>query len=162
MRSFLHRHQPAPRLRAIILAGIGAILAVGGLAFATHAGPWLLLIAPFGASAALLFGAPGSPLAQPSAVIGGHAVATVVALALHASLPNAWWAPAIAVGVAVAAMMLLRVLHPPGAADPIVVFALQPGVSFLIAPILVGAIALVAMATLYHRVSGTPYPMPKQ
>jgi CBS-domain-containing membrane protein len=161
MRQFFARHQPAPRPRAILLAGIGASLAVGLLALADQAGPWLLLIAPFGASCALLFGAPGSPLAQPSAVIGGHVVATLTALALHAVLPDAWWAPAIAVGAAIAMMMLLRVLHPPGAADPIVVFALNAKLSFLIAPVLVGAVALVAMATLFHRLTGATYPTPK-
>ena len=161
MRSFFARSQPAPRPRAILLAGIGASLAVGLLALADQAGPWLLLIAPFGASCALLFGAPGSPLAQPSAVIGGHVVATLTALALQAILPDVWWAPALAVGAAIAAMMRLRVLHPPGAADPIVVFALNAKLSFLIAPVLVGAVALVAMATLYHRLTGVTYPMPK-
>jgi CBS-domain-containing membrane protein len=161
MRQFLARHQPAPRLRTILLAGLGASAAIGVLTLATHATPWLLLIAPFGATCALLFGAPGSPLAQPSAVIGGHVVATLTALALHAILPNAWWAPAVAVGAAIALMMALRVLHPPGAADPIIVFALDAKLSFLFAPILVGAAALVAMATLWHRLSGTTYPTPK-
>lgn len=161
MRQFFARHQPSPRARAIAFAALGAFLAVGALALATAHGPWLLLIAPFGASCALLFGAPGSPLAQPSAVIGGHAIATATALALHAILPETWWAEALAVAAAIAVMMRLRVLHPPGGADPLVVFAVHAKLAFLFAPVILGASALVAMATAYHRFSGTTYPMPK-
>ncbi|MBU6373517.1 MAG: HPP family protein [Alphaproteobacteria bacterium] len=161
MRSFFQRHQPSPTVRQIGLAALGAFLAVAAIAAAHAAGPLALLIPPFGASCALLFAAPGSPLAQPSAVIGGHLVSTLSALLLRAALPDVWWAAALAVAVAVALMMALRVLHPPGAADPLVVFALDPGFGFLLAPVLVGAVGLVAMAALYHRATGTTYPTPK-
>lgn len=161
MRFFFHRHQPAAPARAIALAAFGAFAAVAAIGLAHGAGPIALLIPSFGASCALLFAAPGSPLAQPSAVIGGHVVSTATALLLRAALPDAWWAAAMAVAVAIALMMALRVLHPPGAANPLVVFALDPGFGFLVAPVLVGAVALVAMATLYHRLSGATYPTRK-
>lgn len=161
MRFFFHRHQPTAPARTIALAAFGAFAAVAAIGLAHSAGPVALMIPSFGASCALLFAAPGSPLAQPSAVIGGHVVSTAAALLLRAAVPDVWWAAALAVAVAIALMMALRVLHPPGAANPLVVFALDPGFGFLVAPVLVGAAALVAMATLYHRLSGTRYPAPK-
>ena len=41
---------------------------------------------------------------------------------------------------------------------PLVVFAADPGVLFLLFPVLSGAIALVAIAALFHRYSGHDYP----
>ena len=49
------------------------------------------------------------------------------------------------------AMQLTGTLHPPAGADPLVVIAAGAGWSFLALPVLVGAIALVAIAYCYHR-----------
>ncbi|MCP5366988.1 MAG: HPP family protein [Hyphomicrobiales bacterium] len=118
------------------------------------------LIAPFGASCVLLFAVPGSPLAQPANVIGGHVLATALALALRAVLPPDWWAISLAVGLVIGAMVALRLTHPPAGADPVVVFLADPGWTFLLAPVLAGAVALVAVAALYHRLPPrTAFPM---
>ena len=98
------------------------------------------------------------PLSQPANVIGGHAVATLAGLVLRWALPDQWWALALAVGLAIALMVLLRVTHPPAGADPLVVFAADPGFLFLIFPVISGAVLLVALAALFHRLSGTAYP----
>lgn len=77
----------------------------------------LFLIAPFGASAVLIYGTPKSPLAQPRNLIGGHilsALSGVIAYKLFASFP--WAACAMAVSLALFLMHLTRTLHPPGGA----------------------------------------------
>ncbi|MFD2033014.1 HPP family protein [Ancylobacter dichloromethanicus] len=134
-----------------------AIGVTGALSF--HAGA-PLLIAPFGASSVLLFSVPNSPLSQPANVVGGHLVATGVAIALHMVLPGTWWAAAIAVGAAIALMALLRLIHPPAGADPLLVFRVR---SELGVPRHAGghggAVALVAIAALFHRSTGTTYPL---
>ena len=66
MKRFIHRHQPPANLRSIVLAGIGAAAAVGLLALVTDHTTLLLLMAPFGASAVLLFAAPAQHLSQPA------------------------------------------------------------------------------------------------
>ena len=48
MRKLLHRHQPRPIPRAIILAGVGSALGIAILAAITQFGSISLLIAPFG------------------------------------------------------------------------------------------------------------------
>lgn len=160
MRRYVKRHQPPHKPHHALLAGLGGLLAIaiaGGLS--VYAGT-PLLIAPFGASCVLLFSLPNSPLSQPINVVGGHVVATAAALALHMVLPGEWWAAALAVGLAISLMALLRVTHPPAGADPLLVFALAtPEWSYLIMPVLAGSVSLVIVASLYHRLTGTTYPL---
>ncbi|GGE06545.1 hypothetical protein GCM10011390_27070 [Aureimonas endophytica] len=141
-----------------MLASLGGLLTIGLVGGLSHYAHVPMLIAPFGASCVLLFSVPGSPLSQPANVVGGHGVATLVGLVLRLALPNEWWAAALAVGLAIGLMAALRVTHPPAGADPLVVFAADPDFGFLVLPVLSGALALVAVATVFHKASGTPYP----
>ena len=161
MRTFFTRHLPQQPLRNAIMAGLGGLIAIGATGAFTAYAHTPLIMAPFGASCVLLFSAPGSPLSQPANVIGGHVVATLVGLVLRLLLPNEWWAAALAVGLAIALMAALRVTHPPAGADPLVVFASDPGFAFLVLPVLSGAVVLVSVAVLFHRSSGTVYPTRK-
>ncbi len=162
MRAFFLPHQPPQSLRHIILAGLGGLLAIGIIgALSAYAGTPLLM-APFGASCVLLFSVHASPLSQPLNVVAGHFVSTAIGLALRQVLPNEWWAVALAVGLAIAMMSALRITHPPAGADPLVVFAANPGWHYLFFPVLSGAVALVLIASLYHRASGLAYPMAKK
>lgn len=158
MLTFMTRHQPPQPIRNVLLAGIGGVLAIGSVGAFTAYAHAPFIMAPFGASCVLLFSVPASPLSQPANVIGGHVVATLVGLLLRLVLPDAWWAAALAVGLAIALMAALRVTHPPAGANPLVVFATDPGFAFLIMPVLAGACTLVAIAMLFHKVSGTVYP----
>ncbi len=161
MRRFVHRHQPPHPLHVSIKAGAGALLGIALVALLGQASSWPLLIAPFGATAVLLFSLPDSPLSQPAHVVGGHVAATLLALLLRSVLPMNWWTVALAVGLAVALMAVLRVTHPPAGADPIVVFLGDPGFMFLVVPVLAGSVLLVALATLIHRLPPkTVYPLP--
>ena len=158
MERYFKRVQPQASARMVLTAGTGGFLAIASLALLTSHANLLLLMAPFGASCVLLFSVPASPLSQPANVVGGHLAATLIGMALHAVLPETWWALALAVGLAIAVMAALRITHPPAGADPLVVFAADPGVLFLLFPVLSGAIALVAIAALFHRYSGHDYP----
>lgn len=159
MRRYLIPHLPAAPLTRSLLAGLGAVLAVGLVGGLSLQVGTPLLMAPFGASCVLLFSVPGSPLSQPMHVVGGHLLSTLVALTLRLALPNEWWAVALAVGLAIALMAAFRVTHPPAGADPIVVFAADPGFSYLLTPVLAGSVSMVLIAVLYHRLTKTPYPM---
>lgn len=149
---------PKPSLRMIVAAGLGGFVAIASLALLTEQGSLALLMAPFGASCVLLFAAPQAPLSQPLNVVGGHFVATLVGLVLRTQLPVTWWALALAVGLAIALMVALRITHPPAGADPLVVFTANPDFSFLLFPVLSGTLALVVIAIVFHRLSGTAYP----
>lgn len=151
IRPFIARHEPPGRLISHLKSGSGAVIgmtAVGGLAAITG---WPLLIAPFGATAVLVFGVSASPLAQPINVIGGYLLAAIVGAAAAAAFPGVWWAAGAAVGVAIALMLMLRVTHPPAGAIPLIAAAspLEPMMLFL--AVLIGSTSLVALAFLHHR-----------
>lgn len=159
MKKLIAPTLPRPSLKMIVAAGLGGFLAVACLALLSEQASFALLMAPFGASCVLLFAAPQAPLSQPINVIGGHLLATLIGLLLQTQLPDTWWALALAVGLAIAAMVALRLTHPPAGADPLVIFAAHPGFDFLLFPVLSGTVLLVIIAIAFHRLSGTRYPM---
>jgi CBS-domain-containing membrane protein len=148
---FIHRHEPRGQTLSHLKSGIGAVIGmtlVGGLAAVTGLP---MLLAPFGATAVLLFGQAESPLAQPANVFGGYLLAVLIAAAVLAVMPNEWWAATLAVGLAIAAMLALRVTHPPAGAVPLVAFSTHMPPATLFIVVVVGAACLVAVATVHHR-----------
>lgn len=158
MRRFFKPHLPKQQLKTIVLAGLGAALAIAFLAFAADLAKTTMLVAPFGATCVLLFAAPGAPLSQPLNVVAGHFVAAAIGVATFSVLPIGILTGAVAVGIAVAAMVALRITHPPAGATALVAGAAGTW-SFLLFPVLAGSLVLVLVATAYHRMTGHAYPV---
>lgn len=136
-------------------------MAIAVLAEATAITDLPLIIAPFGASCALVFGAPASQLAQPFNVIGGHLISAALGLLAASLVASPPLAMAIGVGLAIAGMLLTNTLHPPAGANPIVVVLASAPVTFLLAPVLAGALAIVVLGAIYHRLlTGHRYVVP--
>lgn len=153
LRRFFVRHETRQDcLVSQIKCGLGAaaaLSAVGWLGAAVHAP---LLLAPFGATAVLVFGQPASPLAQPANVIGGYVLAGLVTAAAVMTLPPTWWAAGLAVGCAIMLMAALRLTHPPAGAVPLLALGggnLPP--AELLAISIGGAAALILWGALLHR-----------
>ncbi|MBP9048151.1 MAG: HPP family protein [Tabrizicola sp.] len=142
-------------VRAGIGAGLGLLLA--GLALQGLGIGWL--IAPFGASAVLVYAVPNSPLAQPWSVVMGNALSALVALAVITALPHADWAVPLAVGLAIATMLATRALHPPGGAVALLV-ALAGKADWLhvLVPVIAGSCLLVGIGILWNHAVGRVYP----
>ena len=141
------------------IAGLGGFVAIFLLAQLTASLHTALLIAPFGASCVLVFGLPQSSLAQPKNVIGGHLISTAVGLAVLALMGASPLSFGLGVGLAIAIMLLTGTTHPPAGADPIVVMLAKAAWPFLISPVLNGAVAIVLIGLIYHRlVSRRRYP----
>jgi CBS domain-containing membrane protein len=150
-------------------AGLGAL---AGLAVTAVAGrllvggqPWTvpLLAAPVGASAVLLFALPASPLAQPRAVIGGNLLSAAIGVTAAWLIPWPLLAAAVAVATAIAAMAMLRCLHPPGGAMALIAViggsaVTDLGYGFVLAPVGLCSILLVASAVVFNRMTGHSYP----
>ena len=136
--------------RGALMAGAGAALAISLLGLLVNATHLALLIPPFGASCALLFAAPSSPLAQPKNLVGGHLLAAIAGLLMVGVFGPGVAAMATGVGLAIAAMVLTDTLHPPAGADPIVVALASPGWIFLLTPILLGTLILIAVASAWR------------
>lgn len=153
----------AEGLRAAGGAALG--LALAAVLLAPHADLRLALamIAPFGATAVLVFAVPNSPLAQPWSAVMGNTVSALVAVAVVQVVPAPTLAAALACGLAILAMAMARALHPPGGAVALTV-ALNPeaihavGFRFVLAPVALGTVALVLIAVAYARATGRRYP----
>jgi CBS-domain-containing membrane protein len=142
------------------VAGLGAALAIGGMEWLSLASRYPLVVIPFATSIVLVTGSPEAEPAQPRALIGGHVVATPVGLAvLQLTGPHAW-AAASAVGLAVLAMYLTGTFHPPAGINPLLVVSHNLPWTFLLAPVLAGALLLAAFAYGWHRwVRRRPWPL---
>ena len=133
------------------VAGTGAAIAIGVMEAFSAAAHTPLFVIPFATSIVLVIGSPEAEPAQPRALIGGHVVSTLVGLVvLQMAGPNAW-AAALAVGLAVLAMYITGTFHPPAGINPLLVVSNALPWSFLIAPVLVGAVLLTAFAFVWHR-----------
>lgn len=144
------------------LLGIGLSALIGTMLVAVP-GAGLLLLAPMGASAVLLFVVPSSPLAQPWPIVGGNVVSAVVGLTVAGFLGHGALAGGVAVGAAILAMSVLRCLHPPGGGTVLLPVIggpalLAQGYGFALVPTALNAVALVAIGLVFHRFSGHSYP----
>jgi CBS-domain-containing membrane protein len=133
------------------VAGLGVAVAIGVMEWLSLASHYPLAIIPFATSIALVVGSPDAEPAQPRALIGGHVVATLVGLAMVKLTGPSAWAAAVAVGLAILAMYLTGTFHPPAGIDPLLVVSNGLPWSFLLAPVLAGALLLTAFAYLWHR-----------
>ncbi|MFN4228872.1 HPP family protein [Parvibaculum sp.] len=149
-------------------AGFGAFagLAVAGLFILSPQADLelgLYLIAPFGASAVLLFAVPNSPLAQPWSAIVGNTIAALVGVTICLNIPDPALRIALAVGFTVALIGFARAVHPPAGAVAMTA-AMNPeaiaelGYWFALMPVALGTFVLVAAATAYAHLTGRRYP----
>lgn len=127
-----------------IIAGLGASVAIGLLSYMeANLGDIALLMAPFGATAVLVFGVPTSPLAQPKNVILGHLITAFIGVVFTQYVGVTPLTLAIATGLGVTAMLLSKTTHPPAGANPILIMLSGQGWGFLITPVLIGAVIIV-------------------
>jgi CBS domain-containing membrane protein len=122
-----------------------------------------LLMAPLGASAVLLFAVPASPLAQPWSIIGGNLVASAIGVTCAQVIDDPVIAAALALGLAIGAMFLLRCIHPPSGAVALSAVLGGPavhaaGYQFVLLPVGINSVLLLLVALLYHAATRHSYP----
>lgn len=152
MLLFQGRGKPAQRpaaadlLRGLIGGGLSVYMLLALTEYSGH----MWIMAPFGASCVLLYAAPQSPLAQPRNIILGHLISAFVGLCFAHWLPVNMFSISLAAGLAIACMQFLDCVHPPAGANPLLILltaqTAQYGWSFLLFPVLAGAVSLVAAA----------------
>jgi len=161
--TMLRRHERPIDPISNLKGGVGALLGMLVVGQLAHMTDLPLLIAPLGATAALLFGQPSSRLAQPVNLMGGYLIGTIACEGAFYAFPGAWIATAVAVACAVIAMRALRVTHPPAGAMPILGFGEEVHGAELFVVVLVGSLILVALALVIHRIPPRrPYPRLEQ
>ena len=153
---------PRAGLVEIFWSWVGSFLGVGAVAFINYNILYdtdiVMIIGSFGASAVLIYGAIKSPLAQPRNFIGGHIISAITGVTTYQILQaHIWLAAAVAVATAAAAMHATKTLHPPGGASALIavigstdIHAL--GYRYVIMPVGVGAIIMLAVALLVNNI----------
>ncbi|MGN6085588.1 HPP family protein [Trinickia sp.] len=161
-------HPIAVSWRERLRACLGALLGIAAMGASVH---WLLgpaaqipyLIAPMGASAVLLFAVPASPLAQPWSFVGGNLVAATLGVLSAMFLSNPIAASAVALAAAIGVMFALRCIHPPSGAVALTAVLGGPaihalGLRFVIEPVALQSVVLLASTIFYHTLTGHRYP----
>ncbi len=133
------------------LCGAGCALAIYIMESSSALTAYPMAAIPFATSIVLVISQPDAVPAQPRALIGGHLVSALVGVLVLALSGPGPAAAAMAVGLAVLAMMLTDTLHPPAGINPLLVVAGNLPWSFIVAPVLVGALMLAAFALVWHR-----------
>ncbi|KAI8323617.1 HPP-domain-containing protein [Martensiomyces pterosporus] len=141
------------------MATIGLIQKYGS-AISDHHLPFA--IAPFGATAVLIFAVPAAPLAQPRNVILGHLVAALTGIFVfeifkHVDDSLHWLPGALAVGIAIALMGLINCYHPPAGATAFLAGFYSPDVErvrwwYPLYPVLAVALIMVAISVILNNI----------
>lgn len=124
-----------------------------------------IIVASMGASAVILFVMPHSPLAQPWPLIGGQLIPGIIGIACAQAFADTALASAAAVGGSILAMLLLRCLHPPGAATALALSMTGNPVSplhysFVLMPLGLNVAIMLVMSIAINRwVLGYEYPI---
>lgn len=153
-----------PRLpwHVILTASLAGAATIATLSIGQDLTSVPLLVGAFGSSCVLVFLVPHGPYSHPANVLVGHVAAAACGIAVSSVLPLAWYSLAAGMGLAMAVMAGLRVIHAPAGATALAVMLVEAGWDYLLAPILSGALVLTACALLYRRlmwrVVGPPPP----
>lgn len=176
MRKFLHLwpghgvHPLRSALGGALGIGLTVLMALLVARFEAGHGGGPLLMASLGASAVLAFAVPASPLAQPRAIIGGNVVSALAGVAALWLMPPNLDAVSrdyvgipLALSAAIVGMHLARCLHPPGGAVALMPFMggaaiARLGFGFVLYPVAVNSVVLVAGAFAFNNLVGSRYP----
>lgn len=115
---------------------------IGFLAFLADKEHMPLLIAPFGATAAMLYGVPHSQMAKLSHVICGHFISAAVGIFCYRLLGNNWYSVTLGLSLAVILMLMTDTMHPPGGATAVLCILGREDFSFLLLPLGLGLLVL--------------------
>lgn len=160
LRNVMKSNSPLTvRPRNMVIGFLGGAISIGLLELFTLYGHSIWIMAPFGASCVLAFGVWDAPLSQPRNIIGGHLFSSITGLTVLHWLGDGVWAMALAVGASISIMQLTRTTHPPAGADPIVIIMSGSSWSFLLTPVLAGAVVIVVVAFVVNNlVKDRKYP----
>ena len=136
-----------------IVSGISAAIVIGVLAFLTlrtSAGVWLMF--SFGATVFIIFVLYDLETAQPKNVFFGHLVSILVGIIFNETIGYSFYSLGLSVGVAVALMAYLKIMHPPAASNPLVALSMDLSFDFILFPVITGTIAIILMSVIINKI----------
>ena len=145
-----------------LYSALGGSCAIGLALLLAGPGMSPFLLGSLGASTIILFVLTESPAAQPRALLGGHLSAAFIGIACQQWLGDALWVYALALGLSLAFMLMMRVVHPPAGANALIMIYQHAGWSALLQPVLVGVLSLALVAMLWSRLFPQQKPWPQR
>jgi len=142
------------RLLRLLIAAICAGIGIGMMVTLAHISAVPLATIPFATSIVLVSGAPSSPPASTKAIIFGHLICAAAGIIMHDSGFEYTVTVAAAVGVSVALMLAFNVFHPPAGITPLVLYGSTFDWTFMIMPVLVGAVSVAILARTAEKLFG--------
>ena len=136
-----------------IVSGFSAAIVIGVLAFLTlrtSAGVWLMF--SFGATVFIVFVLYNLETAQPKNIFFGHLVSILVGIIFNEVMGFSFYSLGLSVGVAIALMVYLKVMHPPAASNPLVALFMDLSYDFILFPVIIGTITIILMSILINRI----------
>jgi len=126
------------------IAGLGALIGLSFIGLVAEEVGYMMIIAPFGATAVILFSIPDSHFARPINVFSGYLISTLVGLIVLIYSSGNWLPVAAGLGAIIMIMHLFNVIHPPAGANYFIVIEGQLTM-YSIEPILIGLVSLVVI-----------------
>lgn len=106
----------------------------------------------FATSIVLVLAVPEAEFARPRSVVAGHLLCAACGVLATYLPPGPWQVPA-AFAAAVLLMLATRTMHPPAGINALLPVTHEYGWSFLLNPVLLGALLLVAYALLFSHLA---------
>lgn len=143
-------------------AFVGSFVGLGTISFLHFEGlskyDLTLMIGSFGASCVLIYGAIGSPLAQPKNLFNGHLISAIIGVTCYKILGDyVWIAGPLAVSLSIIGMQMAKSLHPPGGATALIAVTGGPsitnlGYEYVFSPVFTGVFILFIAAIIFNNI----------
>lgn len=128
-----------------IIVGVGAFIGLSLIGLIAQKADTMMIIAPFGATAVLLFSAPHSPFSKPLNIFSSYLISTLLGILILVYTDGGWLVIGMGLGIAMMLMHWSKTVHPPAGANFLIVT--QGHLSFyLLEPLFIGLITLMIIA----------------
>ena len=155
---------PQVSLKEVLVSWVGALLGILAVGFMGHLVQLeqqdiLFLIGSFGASAVLLYGTPGLPLAQPRNLMGGHILSAFTGVLIYVWIAEPLYlSGALSVSTVIEVMHLTKTTHQPGGATALIAVigserVHELGFLFVLSPVALGALIMLVVALIVNNLT---------
>jgi len=120
-----------------------------------------LLLASLGGTTLFLFALSTAPAAQPRAVFGAHLISSLVGILAYQLFGDAFWVYIVALVVTIGILLIMRCVHPPAGAKPLIMIQAHASFIHLGVTVLVGVCIIFIVAYLWSRlgIGSRKYPV---
>ena len=129
---------------------LGSTIAISLALWVTQANSPLLL-ASLGGTTLFLFVLTTVPAAQPRAVFGAHLISSLIGIIAYQLFGDSFWVYVFALVVTIGVLLLVRCMHPPAGANPLIMIQAHAGFIHLGVTVMVGVSIIFVVAVIWSR-----------